>query len=166
MTVPPGFDWTFLGTITVTPNDDEVILPNPLTLGLDDNTILVGTQGPVLECPWPFSFGLLSFLVDDSFLFGTAKVYAKPTFEVYSLTSGLPPVERTGRFIYRPRSFNLGWVSQDPIPSLTLDFYAVSYNDRVVETLGGGTASTYVTPSGERFRFKNVTGDQVILQRQ
>ena len=159
-------DWISLGQITVTPNDDEVIVPNPLTLGLDHNTILLGTKGPVLECPWPFSFGLLSFRTDEGYLFGTAKVYAKPTFEVYSLTSGLPPVERTGRFIYRPRSFNLSWVSQDPIPSLTLDFYAVSYNDRVVETLGGGTASTYVTPSGERFRFKNVTGDQVILQRQ
>ncbi len=165
MTTPPGLNWVFLGQITVSPNDDKVVLPNPFTLGLDHNVILVGTKGPELECPWPFSFGLLSFRIDDSYLFGTAKVFAKPTFEVYSLNSGLPPVERTGRFEYRPRSFNLGWVSQSPIQTLTLDFYAVSYNDKVVETLGGGTASTYVSPLGERYRFKNVPGDQIILQR-
>ncbi len=164
MAWPPDPDWVDMGTITVTPEDVEVLLPNPYTLGLDDNVLMIGTQGPELVEPWPFSFGLVSFEIDDQSLFGTAKVFASPTAEVYKLSSGLPPVERTGRLKYRPRSFNLGWVSQEVIQPLTLQFWCTSYNDKVVAPLGGGTNSTYVTPSGDRYRFKNVDGDKIILQ--
>ena len=68
------------------------------------------TSKPDGDCPWPWSYGLVSWVTDKGRELGTVKVNGVCEGEVFRLCVGLPPSERTGTLQFEPRSYNLAWV--------------------------------------------------------
>ena len=128
--------WVDLGTSTVTPTSCAVEV-GVFTLAEGDDTLWVNIRKIGEDkCPWPWSYGILSWRTDYGNELGSVKAYTEDDGEVFRLGVGLSPLQRTGTVIYEPRSFNLSWVKAGH--PLTLNFQAQGGN-----TSSGGS-------SGER----------------
>ena len=101
--------WVTVGTVTVRPNDTQVVVGD---LSIDDNydTIWVRVRQISPSGPWPWSFVIIGWETAFGYELGTVKAYAEREGEVFTLRTGRPPLEFTGRIIIEPRSFNLQWV--------------------------------------------------------
>jgi hypothetical protein len=112
-------------TITVFPNTIVPIDAGPVELGNDDDTIWIKvTSSPQGDCPWPWSYGLLTWISDNGRELGTVKINGVCEGEVFRLGVGRSPSLRAGRLSFTPRSYNLAWVNLGH--PWTLTFEAVS----------------------------------------
>ena len=103
----------------------------------------------------PWSYGIMSWKTSNGYELGSTKVYGHTASEVFRLTIGRPPYERTGQLEFVPRSFNLGWIKAGY--DWTLKFEAASG----VTTSGGGGSTLGAISNG----FVNNSGDGLSLVR-
>ena len=97
--------------ITVTPGIEPPIDIGEAVLEEGDDTIWIKvTSLPSGGCPWPWSYGLLTWITDNGRELGTVKINGVCEGEVFKLGVGLAPLLRTGRLSFTPRSYNLRWV--------------------------------------------------------
>ena len=126
----PRFDTTW--DITVTPASPGSVDVGAFFLNEGDDTIwLKVTSAPSGDCPWPWSYGLLTWITENGRELGTVKVNGVCEGEVFRLGVGRPPSLRSGRIFFTPRAYNLAWVKLGNPWSLTIS--AVSG-----QTNGGG----------------------------
>ena len=119
----------------LTPSDREVTVGSFL-LGEGHDTLIVRvTQESPEPEPWSYGFALLTWQSSYGQELGTTKIYGSTVGETYRLTTGLPPLERTGSLVVRPRAYNRRWISIDDPPSWTLRFEATSLK---AQGSGGG----------------------------
>lgn len=98
-----------LGSIAVAAGVDETPVA-PFTLAPGDNAIWVRVTQLGGQSPWPWGFGLLSFVSSKGRELGTAKVYGHQQGETYRLGNGLAPEDMTGSLVFRPRAYSLAWL--------------------------------------------------------
>ena len=120
-----------VGTVTVTPDDDEVVVGS-FSMAVDDDTLWARVTQKSPAGPWPWSYGILSWRTSFGNELGSIKCFGDVNGEVFKLGVGLAPLERTGQLIFEPRSYNLAW-TRNGYP-WTLEFEAQSGNT----TSGGG----------------------------
>jgi len=122
--------------LTVFPDTNSPVDIGEFVLGAEDDTIWIKvTSAPQSDCPWPWSYGLLTWISDNGRELGTVKINGVCEGEVFRLGVGRPPLVRTGRLSFTPRSYNLAWVKLGH--PWTLTFEAVSG-----ATAGGGGSQT------------------------
>ena len=98
-------------SITVLPGTDPPIDIGVVELEDGDDAIWIKvTSLPSGGCPWPWSYGLLTWISENGRELGTVKVNGVCEGEVFRLGVGLAPQFRTGRLSFTPRSYNLKWV--------------------------------------------------------
>ena len=97
-----------VGTVTVTPDDDEVVVGS-FSMAIDDDTLWARVTQKSPAGPWPWSYGILSWRTSFGNELGSIKCFGDVNGEVFKLGVGLAPLERTGQLIFEPRSFNLAW---------------------------------------------------------
>ena len=98
-------------TITVRPNDIVPIEVGTAFLAEQDDTIWFRvTSSPSGGCPWPWSYGLLTWITEEGRELGTVKVNGVCEGEVFRLGVGRAPSLRSGRISFTPRSYNLAWI--------------------------------------------------------
>ena len=102
-------DYAEIGTVTFTPNSRDTVIGD-FSIGEDHDTIWVKVTQIGGPGPWPFSYGILGWQTAQGFELGSIKCYGEQTGEVFRLGIGRPPLLRTGRLIFDPRSFNLAWI--------------------------------------------------------
>jgi len=117
--------WTPVGSVTVGPQDQEVLVGS-FTMQPDEDTIWVRITQTSPNDVWKYSFGLLTWKTSFGQELGTEKVYGDTDSEVFRFGVGLPPLERTGEFLFIPRAYNRRWISIDDPPTWTLTFEAQS----------------------------------------
>ena len=111
--------------VTVYPDTNSPVDIGEFVLGAQDDTIWIKvTSAPQSGCPWPWSYGLLTWISEEGRELGTVKINGVCEGEVFRLGVGRTPSLRTGRFSFTPRSYNLAWVKLGHPWSLT--FEAVS----------------------------------------
>lgn len=144
-----------LGEITVKPTSCETEV-GFFFLEEGDDTLWVKIRKVGLEnCPWPWSYGILTWRTANGNELGSIKAYTEQYGEVFRLGVGLPPSERSGIIYYEPRSFNLGWIREGN--PLTLEFSAQSG-----VTAGSGSNASYVVntfasaDTGSQFRMVQI----------
>lgn len=115
--------WVDIGSLTFRPDDSTTDVGSFL-LGEDHDTLWVKVTSETPPTPWPWSYGILGFRTDEGYELGSVKAYSEQLGQVFRLGVGLPPVERSGRITFEPRSFNLAWVRQNN--PWTLSFQAQS----------------------------------------
>lgn len=125
-----------VGSVTVNAGTAEVSV-GTVTLEPGADTLWVRVKQLGGENPWPWGYGLLSFVTGEGRELGTSKVFGHNDGEVFRLGIGLPPMERTGLLVFRPRSFSLQWLKAGN-QSWRLTFDAKS------GITGGGTRQTSV----------------------
>lgn len=98
-------------TITVSPDTITPITVGQVALGDDDDTIWIKvTSSPQSDCPWPWSYGLLTWISENGRELGTVKINGVCEGEVFKLGVGLSPSFRTGSLSFTPRTYNLKWI--------------------------------------------------------
>ena len=98
-------------SITVSPNTVTPITVGQVDLEPEDDTIWIKvTSSPTSDCPWPWSYGLLTWISENGRELGTVKINGVCEGEVFKLGVGLPPSIRTGRLSFTPRTYNLKWI--------------------------------------------------------
>lgn len=118
------FDLRFTQTyaVTVRPDTNSPVDIGEFVLGEGDDTIWFRvTSAPQGGCPWPWSYGLLTWISDEGRELGTVKINGVCEGEVFRLGNGRSPSLRTGRFSFTPRSYNLAWVKLGHPWSLTIE---------------------------------------------
>jgi hypothetical protein len=98
-----------VGSVTVTAGTDEVPV-GAMSLAAGDDTLWVRATQQGGESPWPWGYGLLAYVTTEGRELGTAKVFGHHEGEVFRLGVGLPPVERSGQLVFRPRAYSLAWL--------------------------------------------------------
>ena len=94
--------------IIVRPNDIVPITIGNAVMGEGHDTIWIRvTSRPTGGCPWPWSYGLLTWVTEFGRELGTVKVNGVCEGEIFRLGVGLPPSVRTGTLQFEPRSYNL-----------------------------------------------------------
>jgi hypothetical protein len=122
--------------LTVYPDTNSPVDIGEFVLGAQDDTIWIKvTSAPQSGCPWPWSYGLVTWISDSGRELGTVKINGVCEGEVFRLGVGRTPSLRTGRLSFTPRSYNLAWVKLGH--PWTLTFEAVSG-----VTNGGGGGQT------------------------
>ena len=98
-------------SITVSPNTVTPITVGQVDLEPEDDTIWIKvTSSPTSDCPWPWSYGLLTWISENGRELGTVKINGVCEGEVFRLGVGLPPSFRTGSLSFTPRTYNLKWI--------------------------------------------------------
>ena len=106
---PRFVTWTDLGSVTFGPTD-QVVDVGEVTLIEGADTLWIKVTQLSGATPWPWSYGIAAFESTEGRPLGSVKAFGHPDGEVVRLGVGLPPVERTGRLMFEPRSFNLAWI--------------------------------------------------------
>lgn len=117
----PRFDTS--STITVAPNDIVPIEVGTAFLNEGDDTIWIKvTSAPSAGCPWPWSYGLLTWISENGRELGTVKINGVCEGEVFRLGVGRAPSLRSGFLSFTPRSYNLSWVQLGHPWTLTFEW--------------------------------------------
>lgn len=101
--------WSSVGSITVGPTSGLVTIGS-LTIGSNDAAIYLRVVQNGGQSPWPYGYGLCSWITAAGREMGTIKVWGHTEGEVYRLSCGLKPQNTTGSLVFEPRSLNLRWV--------------------------------------------------------
>lgn len=112
-----------VGTVTITPDDAEIVIGS-FSMNVDDDTLWVRATQKNPDGPWPWSYGILSWRTSFGNELGSIKCFGDRFGEVFKLGVGLAPLERTGQLIFEARSYNLAW-TKNGYP-WTLEFEAQS----------------------------------------
>ena len=124
-------------TISVRPGDSTPVDIGPAELATDDDTFWIKvTSSSSGDCPWPWSYGLLTWITDNGRELGTVKINGVCEGEVFRLGNGLSPSLRTGSFSFTPRSYNLKWIELGNPWTLTFSWVSGSFNSGSVPVLG------------------------------
>ena len=124
--------------LTVYPDTNSPVDIGEFVLGAEDDTIWIKvTSAPQSGCPWPWSYGLLTWITDNGRELGTVKINGVCEGEVFRLGVGLPPLERTGDVLFTPRSYNRAWISISDPPIWSLSFEAQSGKSGVAPSPSG-----------------------------
>lgn len=136
-------------TITVSPNSIVPIDVGSVALGEDDDTIWIKvTSSPQGECPWPWTYGLLTWISENGRELGTVKINGVCEGEVFKLGVGLPPSFRTGSLSFTPRSYNLKWIELGHPWTLTFAWETGSSGGGQLPAFG--SRATLMTPAVPR----------------
>ena len=96
---------------TVYPDTHTPVNVGDFSIGETDDTIWIKvTSTPEGGCPWPWSYGLFTWVTDNGRELGTVKVNGVCEGEVFRLGVGRAPSLRDGRLYFEPRSYNLAWI--------------------------------------------------------
>lgn len=125
-----------VGSVTVSAGTEEVSV-GAVSLAAGDDTLWVRVTQQGGESPWPWGFGLLAFVTTEGRELGTAKVFGHHEGEVFRLGVGLPPVERSGQLVFRPRAYSLAWIKAGN------QNWNLAFEARSGTTGGGGGVSSY-----------------------
>ena len=110
-------------TITVSPSDVVPIQVGTAFLGERDDTFWIKvTSSSSSDCPWPWSYGLLTWITEEGRELGTVKVNGVCEGEVFRLGNGRAPLLRTGILSFEPRSYNLSWIELGHPWTLTFEW--------------------------------------------
>ena len=132
--------------ITIGPTDDYPVDVGPVFLNEDDDTIWIEvTSAPSGDCPWPWSYGLLTWITENGRELGTVKINGVCEGEVFRLGVGRPPSVRSGRLSFTPRNYNLAWVKLGH--PWTLTFRTESGYSGGVQLPAFGTKATLMVPA-------------------
>ena len=104
-------EWTDIGTLTFTPDDNNTVVGD-VELLPDADTLWVQITSETAPTPWPWSYGILGWRSDNGYELGTCKAYSDQNGMIFRLGVGLVPRSRTGVLTFEPRSFNLAWVER------------------------------------------------------
>ena len=116
--------FTPVGTITVGPSSSQVVVGAfPLAEGATTCWVNVKQLSPTTNNN--FSYGILSWRSEEGRTLGSTKVYGRPEGEVFRLSVGLSPLQRTGSLVFEPRLYNLKWAREGG-PDWSLSFSAHS----------------------------------------
>jgi hypothetical protein len=113
-----------VSTITVRPNDVYPIDVMPAQMGENDDTMWIKVTSLPTEgdCNWPWSYGLLTWKTEEGRELGTVKINGVCEGEVFKLGVGRPPLLRSGRLSFEPRSYNLKWIELGHPWTLTFEY--------------------------------------------
>ena len=112
-------------TITVTPRTVVPVTVGTAYLGENDNALWIKvTSSSGGDCPWPWSYGLLTWISESGRELGTVKINGVCEGEVFRLGNGRTPSERSGRLSFTPRSYNLAWIELGHPWTLTFEWVA------------------------------------------
>ena len=144
-------------TITVRPGDATPIDIGVADMGEGHNALWVRvTSSSDGDCPWPWSFALLTWVTEDGRELGTTKIFGSCEGEVFRLGNGLPPVERTGMLKLYPRGFNLRWVELGHPWTLSFQYYSGFLGGGSIE-LGGAVSNGFVDESDSGLQLVQVS---------
>ena len=104
-------EWTDLGELTFTPDDQPTVVGNVVLLP-DADTLWVQITSETPPTPWPWSYGIVGWRSDNGYELGTQKAYSDQNGIIVKLSVGLVPRTREGVLTFEPRSFNLAWVNR------------------------------------------------------
>ncbi len=100
-------------TITVRPGDEHPVSAGSFSMAEGDDTIWIHvTSVSGGDCPWPWSYGLLTWVTEFGRELGTVKINGVCEGEIFRLGVGLTPSVRTGRMEFTPRNYNLKWIEK------------------------------------------------------
>ena len=134
--------------ITVTPGTDPPVDIGEAVLGEGEDTMWVKvTSLPSGGCPWPWSYGLLTWISENGRELGTVKVNGVCEGEVFKLGVGLAPLFRTGRLSFTPRSYNLKWIELGHPWTLTFS-YATGNSSIALPAVVGAAISGFDPDNG------------------
>ena len=136
-------------TISVRPGDVTPISVGVADLEPEDDTLWIKvTSKSSGDCPWPWSYGLLTWISENGRELGTVKINGVCEGEVFRLGVGLPPSVRSGSLSFTPRSYNLKWIELGN--PWTLEFSWKSGNSGGGQVPAFGTKATLMTPGVPR----------------
>lgn len=98
--------WRPVGSVTVTPFSDEVVVGPVEVPTVGGVSVKVGGAS---AAPFPFGFCLLSFRSRFGRELGTIRVWPRAEMAVSHLGAGLVVMENQGVLVVEPRSWNLRW---------------------------------------------------------
>ena len=131
--------------MTVTPSTPDPVIVTDLALGENDDTIYIHvTTTGSSECPWPWSYALLTWVSSEGRELGSVKIHGPCEGEVFRLGNGRKPVERYGSVRLYPRSYNLRWVDSGNPWTLDFKFQTASM---VGDSADFGERATLMAPS-------------------
>ena len=97
--------------ITISPEEPSFHVIGEYQMGPNQDTIWIKvTSGSSGDCPWPWSYGLLTWVTENGRELGTVKVNGTCEGEVFRLGVGRPPFVRTGSLQFKARAYNTAWV--------------------------------------------------------
>jgi hypothetical protein len=100
--------WTKIGSVTVAPESDEVVV-GPIDVPPQGGIELMVRQTSP-EVGFRFAYGLVSFRSVLGRELGTVKVWARHEWSAFMLGEGLSSLYRSGALLFEPRSYNLKWI--------------------------------------------------------
>ena len=104
-------EWTEIGELTFTPDDQNTVVGD-VTLLPDADTLWVQITSETPPTPWPWSYGIIGWRSENGYELGTQKAYSDQNGIIVALSVGLVPRTREGVLTFEPRSFNLAWVER------------------------------------------------------
>lgn len=100
--------WTRIGSITVRPESDEVVV-GPIQVPPQGGVeLMVRETSPGYG--FRFAYGIVSFRSAQGRELGTAKCWTRPEWTSFRLGAGLTSVFPSGVLLFEPRSYNLRWI--------------------------------------------------------
>ena len=142
----PRFDTS--SSITVSPNDIVPIEVGTAFLNEGDDTIWIKvTSSPSAGCPWPWSYGLVTWISENGRELGTVKINGVCEGEVFRLGVGRTPSLRSGVLSFTPRSYNLAWVNLGHPWGLTFEWVSGQSNGGSSSQTVGAVVNSFVDTS-------------------
>ena len=141
--------WRNPARVTVTPSTLDPVEVVDLALGPDDDTIWihVTTTGST-DCPWPWSYAMLTWVTSEGRELGSTKIFGPCEGEVFVLGNGRAPLDRAGSIRIYPRSYNLRWVELGHPWTLDFKFETGSLSSSIEIPVGDSTLGTFDPDNG------------------
>ena len=141
--------WRNPAQVTVDAATPDPVVVTDLALGPDDDTIWVHvTTTGSEECPWPWSYAMLTWVTSEGRELGSTKIHGPCEGEVFRLGNGRPPLDRAGSIRIYPRAYNLKWVDLGYPWTLNFKFETGTLAPPVVESVGDSTLGTFDPDNG------------------
>ena len=152
-----------VGDVTLSPNSNQVVVGAfPLAEGANTCWVYVKQTSPTTNNN--FSYGILSWRSEEGRTLGSTKVYGRPEGEVFRLSVGLSPLQRTGSLVFEPRLYNLKWIREGG-PSWSLSFSAHSGTQSTPGSDGqlGAVLGSLVDLAGEPLCFRELANGTITI---
>lgn len=142
--------WSEPTSVTVTPSTPDNVYITDLTLQPDDDSIWVHvTSSGGKDCPWPWSYAVLTWVSSEGRELGSAVIHGPCEGEVYRIGNGRAPLDRTGSIRLYPRSYNLQWVKLGHPWTLTFKFETGTDRPALPGSLDGSGAIGFSDSDGD-----------------
>ena len=153
-----------VGDVTLSPNSNQVVVGAfPLAEGADTCWVNVKQTSPTTNNN--FSYGILSWRSEEGRTLGSTKVYGRPEGEVFRLSVGLSPLQRTGSLVFEPRLYNLKWIREGgPSWSLSFSAHSGTQSSSGGDGVTGAVLGSLVDLSGESFCFTELADGQLAIK--